>query len=64
MTSLVYKQHNYKKSAHHKNNLLAHHDLLEVRRVCNVMFVHLHSVVNGKSTVILVDGTAELCMYF
>ena len=24
MTSLIYKQHNYKKSAHHKNNLLAH----------------------------------------
>ena len=24
MTSLIYKQHNFKKSAHHKNNLLAH----------------------------------------
>ena len=24
MTSLIYKQHNYKKSAHHKKNLLAH----------------------------------------
>ena len=27
MTSLIYKQHNYKKSAHHKNNLLAHRGL-------------------------------------
>ena len=26
MTSLIYKQHNYKKSAHHKKNLLVHHD--------------------------------------
>ena len=33
MTSLIYKQHNYKKSAHHKNNLLAHRgaELIKLR---------------------------------